>query len=283
VEWFYRLKGQETGPVSANDLKVLFRAGTINAETQVRRKDKSGWRPLRHFVKAAPPSPPPNPAAESSAATTGEMEPREWEMPPPTPPHAPASSHCSECGRADATEELIRFDDARICARCKPLFIQKLREGVRARDGLVYAGFWVRFGAKFIDVLLIGVIGMAIGLAFGLMHGGYDGPGGPGAANFYLAFFNLLIPAVYNTYLVGHYGATLGKMACGLKVVPPDGGGIGYPQALGRHFAEVLSGLIFAMGYIMAAFDSEKRALHDRICNTRVVRHRAPRSMRRQS
>lgn len=280
MEWFYRLNGQETGPVSANDLKVLFRAGTINAETQLRRKDQSGWRPLRHFVKGAPSSPPPNPAAEFSAATTGEMEPREWEMPSPTTPDAPASSHCSECGRAYAAEELIRFDDARICARCKPLFIQKLREGVPAREGLVYAGFWVRFGAKLIDALFIGGIGMAIGLAFGLMPGGYDGPGGPVAANFLLSFLNLLIPAVYSTCLVGHYGATLGKMACGLKVVPPGGGRISYPRALGRHFAEGLSGLIFAMGYIMAAFDIEKRALHDRICNTRVVRHRLPRRMR---
>jgi uncharacterized RDD family membrane protein YckC len=30
--------------------------------------------------------------------------------------------------------------------------------------------------------------------------------------------------------------------------------------------------MIFAIGYIMAAFDDEKRALHDRICSTRVIR-----------
>jgi uncharacterized RDD family membrane protein YckC len=39
----------------------------------------------------------------------------------------------------------------------------------------------------------------------------------------------------------------------------------------GRFSAEILSGLIFYIGYIMVAFDSEKRALHDRICNTRVI------------
>ncbi|PYS28021.1 MAG: RDD family protein, partial [Acidobacteria bacterium] len=32
-----------------------------------------------------------------------------------------------------------------------------------------------------------------------------------------------------------------------------------------------LSGIILLIGYIMAAFDPERRALHDRICNTRVV------------
>ena len=37
-------------------------------------------------------------------------------------------------------------------------------------------------------------------------------------------------------------------------------------------FAEMLSGMILGIGYLMAAFDDEKRALHDRICDTRVVR-----------
>jgi uncharacterized RDD family membrane protein YckC len=61
-------------------------------------------------------------------------------------------------------------------------------------------------------------------------------------------------------------------MACGIKVVRPDGDRVSYARALGRYFAEILSGLILAIGYIMAAFDSEKRALHDHICSTRVVK-----------
>jgi uncharacterized RDD family membrane protein YckC len=40
---------------------------------------------------------------------------------------------------------------------------------------------------------------------------------------------------------------------------------------VGRYFSEMLSGMIMMIGYIMAGFDDEKRALHDRICNTRVV------------
>jgi uncharacterized RDD family membrane protein YckC len=30
--------------------------------------------------------------------------------------------------------------------------------------------------------------------------------------------------------------------------------------------------MTLTIGYIMAAFDSQKRALHDRICDTRVIR-----------
>jgi len=47
---------------------------------------------------------------------------------------------------------------------------------------------------------------------------------------------------------------------------------ITYGRATGRCFAEILSGMICYIGYLMAAFDEEKRALHDRICNTRVVK-----------
>jgi uncharacterized RDD family membrane protein YckC len=60
-------------------------------------------------------------------------------------------------------------------------------------------------------------------------------------------------------------------MACKIRVVTADGGKVSYMRALGRHFAKILSYMICLAGYIMAFFDDEKRALHDRICNTRVV------------
>jgi uncharacterized RDD family membrane protein YckC len=82
----------------------------------------------------------------------------------------------------------------------------------------------------------------------------------------------IAIAAAYTTWLLGRYGATLGKMACKIKVVTPDGGSVSYARALGRYFAEILSAMIFSIGYIMAAFDDQKRTLHDRICNTRVVK-----------
>ena len=78
---------------------------------------------------------------------------------------------------------------------------------------------------------------------------------------------------VFATYFIGRFAATPGKMICGLKVVTPDGAGsVSYARAAGRHLSEYISMIILAIGYIMAAFDSEKRALHDRICNTRVIK-----------
>ena len=42
-------------------------------------------------------------------------------------------------------------------------------------------------------------------------------------------------------------------------------------RATGRFFSKGFSTLIFCLGYFMAYWDDEKRMLHDRICNTRVI------------
>ena len=60
-------------------------------------------------------------------------------------------------------------------------------------------------------------------------------------------------------------------MICRLKVVRPNGEPVTYLRAFGRAVAEMLSNYLMLIGYLMAAFDSEKRSLHDRICDTRVV------------
>jgi uncharacterized RDD family membrane protein YckC len=43
-------------------------------------------------------------------------------------------------------------------------------------------------------------------------------------------------------------------------------------RAFGRYFAKMLSWFTLAIGFIIAGFDVEKRALHDYICSTRVIR-----------
>lgn len=49
---------------------------------------------------------------------------------------------------------------------------------------------------------------------------------------------------------------------------------ITYLHALGRYFAEIVSAMPLNIGYIMAAFDDEKRSLHDHLCTTRVIKTR---------
>ena len=269
MNWFYRMHGEETGPIGAADLKALFKAGTISAETEVRRQDMAAWRPLRHFVKNAPP---PDPPAGRPPDVKAVKAPGEWEMPAAANAGGTAVSACSECGRAFKTGDLIRIDDARICADCKPSFIQKLRRNVRLRGGLIYAGFWIRFVAKLVDGLVLLAVNLIVGLVALLVAGGSSATDEAAAGNMLLQIFYHAIGLAYTTFFLGRFGATPGKMDCRLKVVFPDGRPIGYARALGRQLAEYLSGMLLMFGYLMAAFDSEKRTLHDRICSTRVVR-----------
>ena len=66
--------------------------------------------------------------------------------------------------------------------------------------------------------------------------------------------------------------ATLGKRAVGVKVVNDGGGRITFITATIRYIGKIVSGAIFLIGYIMAAFTAKKQALHDMIASTYVVK-----------
>jgi uncharacterized RDD family membrane protein YckC len=80
------------------------------------------------------------------------------------------------------------------------------------------------------------------------------------------------IGVAYCLFFIPRYQATPGKMALGLKIVRADGSPLSKGRIVGRYFAELVSGMILMIGYIIAAFDDQKRALHDMICDTRVIK-----------
>jgi uncharacterized RDD family membrane protein YckC len=187
---------------------------------------------------------------------------------------------CSECGRPTLPDELARFGDRLICAFCKPGYAQKLREGVGAAVSVKFGGFWIRFVAAVIDGIILFVISTILQFAvLGAKAGSpFPDPTHPEAhladTLSILAVAWLLGTAVGATYeglFVARFGATPGKMALSLKVVRPGGGPVSLGRAIGRYFAKMLSGFALMIGYIIAAFDSEKRAMHDMICDTRVI------------
>jgi uncharacterized RDD family membrane protein YckC len=144
--------------------------------------------------------------------------------------------------------------------------------------GVRYAGFWIRFLARLIDGVILGMAGLILRLPLMLMlgigiGGGYRFGMTPalGVAMGVSLIVNLLVGMAYEVYFVSTRGATPGKMALGLKIIRADGSPVPPGLALGRYFAHWISGALLFIGYIMAAFDSQKRALHDRICETRVI------------
>lgn len=217
--------------------------------------------PPRQPDRAAQPSPPPpvTPVTPSPQAS-----------PPPL-------ARCQMCDNIFDQQEMVRFGDRWICAGCKPVYVQRLQQGESTALEMQYAGFWVRVAAKIIDSILLMIILMPFSIAFSAMMR-FD-PNNPAAISSSMGaimglqyLVQIIIPALLTMFFLGKYQATPGKMALGLIVVTPERGKISYMRALGRHFAEWISGMILGIGYLMVGFDTEKRSLHDRICSTRVVR-----------
>ncbi len=245
--WYYAQGREQIGPIEEVQFQSLVSSGVITPETLVWHEGMSGWRPCAEVIPPAPPG-----AAESGSLTV-------------------QIATCRECGNLFPTNIMVPYGDGWVCASCKPIFFQRLKEGAALPGTWNYGGFWIRFVAKFIDGVITNVASSAVSIALNLALGAVE------AQNDFLIMglnygVGLLLGITYSTLFVGAFAATPGKMVFGLKIVRPDGDRVTYARAFARHFAEMLSGLILGIGYIIAAFDDEKRALHDRICDTRVVR-----------
>jgi uncharacterized RDD family membrane protein YckC len=84
----------------------------------------------------------------------------------------------------------------------------------------------------------------------------------------YLAFLGL----TYAGYFTGTTGQTLGKIATGLRVVDAGGRPPGYLRAFVRAALGSLGVLAAGAGLIPMLLDPARRALHDRVVKTRVVK-----------
>lgn len=85
----------------------------------------------------------------------------------------------------------------------------------------------------------------------------------------YLAFLGVL----YAVYFTGTCGRTIGKIVCGLRVVDVAGCPPGYPKALARVVIGTIGIAAGMVALIPIFFDPARRALHDRLLRTRVVKY----------
>jgi uncharacterized RDD family membrane protein YckC len=180
---------------------------------------------------------------------------------------------CAECGLQVPVDQTIRHKLVQVCANCKPAFLQKLAEGAQVNTGgFRWAGFWIRFAAIVLDGLILLPLSIAIQLMIGMSFGQIIGLDSGSIMMLVVSqLLGFATGVAYEVTFVGRFGATLGKMACGIRVITPGGGKVSYLRALARYFAKLLNMLTIYIGYVMAAFDPVKRGLHDRICNTLVV------------
>ena len=147
------------------------------------------------------------------------------------------------------------------------------------------AGFWVRFAALTVDGLLLGVIQLVfIYLPFmaylynlGLFN--VQDPELMQGAMMSLAPIVIAVQGatllLYVGYFVvltaGKHQGTYGKRSMGIYVRKRDGGRIWFGSSVVRFVGYIISWIPLGLGFLMAAFQKRKLALHDMIAGTEVV------------
>jgi uncharacterized RDD family membrane protein YckC len=185
--------------------------------------------------------------------------------------------YCVRCGTLNA-------DSASFCSQCGASLTGAAADSTAATDvapgaQAVYAGFWLRVAACLVDgvVLTAAYFVLVFALAFGLLAPGPE----PKLAESMIVvlgvwLLSVAIPWLYVALMESSAKqATLGKMACGIKVTDLTGNRISFGRATGRHFAEWITGFTFLIGYVMAAFTQRRQTLHDLIAATVVVPRQA--------
>lgn len=179
--------------------------------------------------------------------------------------------------------DLLQIGNTMVCATCKDVMMQRLREGALpgglAHQGREFAGFWIRVVAVIVDGIILGIAGAIINIPFQLAIVGMSTVGNQAAVLggtigifAIMMLINVAIAMTYEAWFLVHKGGTPGKLVLSLEVIRADGTRPGWGLAIGRYFAKQLSAWTLGIGYIMAGVDDEKRGLHDRICNTRVIK-----------
>jgi len=143
------------------------------------------------------------------------------------------------------------------------------------------AGFWRRTAAFIIDLILLQWITL-IFLWLGAtaedlaMAQSLNLPDGLSEslmewAEFHTRIWSFLF-LVYFSFFTWYGGQTPGKMALGIRVVTANGQPVSWLRAIGRTLCYNLDIFTLGIGFLLAAVPPAKRALHDMIAGTVVVR-----------
>jgi uncharacterized RDD family membrane protein YckC len=112
------------------------------------------------------------------------------------------------------------------------------------------AGFWPRFGAICIDVLVVGFVGAVTPLPA----------------------FSLPLWLVYQVGFWTWKSTTIGGIVFDLKGLRLDGRNMDFGVALVRHLASYLSAMALFLGFLWAGWDEEGQTWHDKLAGTVVVK-----------
>lgn len=177
---------------------------------------------------------------------------------------------CPKCGTSNP-------DNAEVCMSCQHHLASPVSDTSLAAGEVIYAGFWERFAAMFVDSILVSVVLTPVVwvVMFLVALVGSNRPDSPAflvliALSFFLVFF--LAATYYAVMESGERGATFGKRWLKLRVVDSQGERISKVRGYGRYVAHLVSYLTFYIGFLIQPFTARKQALHDMASGTLVVK-----------
>jgi uncharacterized RDD family membrane protein YckC len=145
-------------------------------------------------------------------------------------------------------------------------------------------GFWIRLVAYLLDAFIVSIAAVIIiGIFIAIVLFSDESIDDSKDSLFIIGCAVVMVLALlvinwlYEALMTSSpRGATLGKQALGLRILRADGAQLSFGRATARHFLKTLiTPLVpFAIGYLMAAFTARKRALHDVLADTLVIRSR---------
>lgn len=154
----------------------------------------------------------------------------------------------------------------------------QIQEQELPQTSLQYKVVGTRIVAALIDIALFVVLFIVMSVLWG--DTGTTSQNGTHNAHVYLTGGPLLlffvIQFAYFLLLEGLFGATLGKIVTGLKVVAVDGSPVGWTAALIRNVLRFIDALpiFYLVGLIVVAISEKKQRLGDLAGQTLVVRAR---------
>ena len=153
MEWYYAVGTDRKGPVSEDEFQRLVGQGVITSGTLVWREGMANWQP--HGGATPPPG----------AATTGDVV-------------------CAGCGSSFPNSEVVSVANAPYCAACKPLALQRLKEGaatnavedirtehIKHEASVTSIGILYYLGGAAMTVM--GIVGMFAGGAEAILTSGF--------------------------------------------------------------------------------------------------------------
>ena len=146
----------------------------------------------------------------------------------------------------------------------------------------------MRLLARFIDCVIVALVGTVIAVAFGLSAFGTRGVGTSIAIGVVASVLSVAVVLAYEILMVGmNKGQTVGKLAVGIRVVNRDGSPLDVNGAIKRHTPSIIGRALYIIPIIGGLFGAlvligvaianivmvfqNGESLYDKLGNTMVV------------